>query len=416
MQIVFSCANCGRKFEKDVSLAGKRGRCKDCGHVFVIPTPSRVASSTTARAPERVAATRDQGRATSAQGPQPSSAWPDSNRQKPKSAPSPTAPVYAEAIDDPYGLNEVPAALKSAPPLPDGDHDEYFAPPRVYPTSEKSTGRRSSAADNEGFRFFDGLPGIVYFVLFVLLAGGAAIAFSFPAAIGGYVAGGALVVAFGLMCYGLLGMIVIPFCESVSCGLMNLFVPFYGLYYLLTRHDAMKGAFLANLSGIAIMLGMAITLPAVVAVRKAAQGGVASNEQAAPDRSIAPPQAAGPQAEFAPGTPPGFRGRGFVPPDTPRPPAPPPGVQPSAMTNSITVIVTGISDQSAGKAFGDKLTELVGKVSGGFQLSGTGGARRSTYTISMRNALDVKAFADQITWASVTRVSGQTIEIDASAQ
>src|SRR5208337_4634011 len=41
---------------------------------------------------------------------------------------------------------------------------------------------------------------------------------------------------------------------------------------------------------------------------------------------------------------------------------------------------------------------------------------RSTYSISMRNSLDVKTFADQITWARVTRVSGQTIEVDASAQ
>ena len=85
------------------------------------------------------------------------------------------------------------------------------------------------------------------------------------------------------------------------------------------------------------------------------------------------------------------------------------------MTNSITLKVTGLTDQSAGKAFGDKLTELVVKVSGGYSLSGSGGGGRSTYSISMHNSLDVKAFADQITWARVTRVSGQTIEIDASA-
>ena len=52
------------------------------------------------------------------------------------------------------------------------------------------------------------------------------------------------------MFYDSLGMIVIPFSESVPCGLMNLFVPFYGVYYLLTRQEAMKGAFLANLSGL----------------------------------------------------------------------------------------------------------------------------------------------------------------------
>jgi hypothetical protein len=79
------------------------------------------------------------------------------------------------------------------------------------------------------------------------------------------------------------------------------------------------------------------------------------------------------------------------------------------------VKVTGFTDLSAGKDFSDKLTELVVKVSGGYSLSSTGGAGWSNYSIAMHNSLDVKAFADQITWARVTRVSGQTIEIDASA-
>jgi hypothetical protein len=34
----------------------------------------------------------------------------------------------------------------------------------------------------------------------------------------------------------------------------------------------------------------------------------------------------------------------------------------------------------------------------------------------MVNAVDVKTFADQITWAKVTRVSGQTITVEASAK
>jgi len=86
------------------------------------------------------------------------------------------------------------------------------------------------------------------------------------------------------------------------------------------------------------------------------------------------------------------------------------------MTNSITLKVTGLTDQSAGKDFSDKLMQLVVKVSGDYSLSSQGGAGWSTYSIAMRNSMDVKAFADQITWARVTRVSGQTIEIDASAQ
>ncbi len=87
------------------------------------------------------------------------------------------------------------------------------------------------------------------------------------------------------------------------------------------------------------------------------------------------------------------------------------------MTNSITLNVTGLTDLAAGKDFSDKLTELVVRVSGGggYTLSSSGGVGWSNYSITMHNALDVKAFADQITWARVTRISGQTIEIDASA-
>ena len=74
------------------------------------------------------------------------------------------------------------------------------------------------------------------------------------------------------------------------------------------------------------------------------------------------------------------------------------------------------TDLSAGKDFSDKLTELVVKVSGGYSLSSNGGAGWSNYSIAMHNSLDVKAFADQTTWVRIARVTGQTNEIDASAQ
>jgi DNA-directed RNA polymerase subunit RPC12/RpoP len=139
MLIVFSCANCGKKFEKDEGLAGKKGRCKDCGHVFVIPTLSRMASSTTARAPDRVVGAGDNGRPTAAQRPQPLSTWPDSNRQKLRSAPSPAAPIYAEAIDDPFGLDNVPAALPEPAQESTAFEDEELAlPRRIAPISSKS--------------------------------------------------------------------------------------------------------------------------------------------------------------------------------------------------------------------------------------------------------------------------------------
>ncbi len=38
MMIAFSCENCGHRFEVDAALAGKKGKCRKCGGVIVIPT------------------------------------------------------------------------------------------------------------------------------------------------------------------------------------------------------------------------------------------------------------------------------------------------------------------------------------------------------------------------------------------
>jgi len=37
MLLLFSCENCGKRFQVDESTQGKRGRCKNCGHLMRIP-------------------------------------------------------------------------------------------------------------------------------------------------------------------------------------------------------------------------------------------------------------------------------------------------------------------------------------------------------------------------------------------
>jgi hypothetical protein len=39
MAIKFACEDCGKTYEVPDNLAGKKGRCKACGHVFHIPVP-----------------------------------------------------------------------------------------------------------------------------------------------------------------------------------------------------------------------------------------------------------------------------------------------------------------------------------------------------------------------------------------
>jgi DNA-directed RNA polymerase subunit RPC12/RpoP len=385
MLIVFSCANCGRKFEKDESLAGKKGRCNDCGHVFLIPTPSGRASPAPARASGRLVAGGDTGRPSS-------------------TLSSPAAPTYAEAVQDPYGLDDLPAAQpEPAFPTAAFEDDEIALPRRIAPASSKPKKGRSSRRTESG-GFFGGLPGIVYLIVLTALGVGFLSMLVHPR-IGAYVFAVSSVLSFlVLLIYGFVGVALLPFRDSVLTGILCWVCPPYLLGYVYREWDTMKGVFLSLTASFGVAIFMAIAAPAANTMRHDMP------PKARNQRPAAPPA-------FADGPPVGFPGPTAPPFSAPRF-APPPGFQPPApvMSNSITLIVKGLTDLSAGKDFSDKLTELVVKVSGGYTLSSTGGAGWPTYSIAMQNSLDVKAFADQITWARVTRISGQTIEIDASAQ
>ena len=247
----------------------------------------------------------------------------------------------------------------------------------------------------------------MYMVMFGTVACAAVLALLVPST------GMLLMVAAGasfliLWLYAALGMLVLPFQESAACGLMCMFVPFYALYYLITRWDTMRGPFLSGLAAYGIVVVAAIGLPAVNAARMAAQRAAARDQlargaQAAADDEPDDDAADGPPAIPAPRRPafgarkrpaaprqggagPMFPGPGgqrpgprFPTPDG-QPPSPGfPGLAtppPAGGPNAITVIVTGINGEQAGKAFGDKLTELVKKVSTGYQLSGSGRRRQ----------------------------------------
>jgi predicted Zn finger-like uncharacterized protein len=45
MPIVLGCPGCGKRYEVDSALAGKKSRCKQCGEVFQIPAESASESS-----------------------------------------------------------------------------------------------------------------------------------------------------------------------------------------------------------------------------------------------------------------------------------------------------------------------------------------------------------------------------------
>jgi hypothetical protein len=420
-------ANCGKRLEVDDGVAGKKAKCKQCGHIFVIPTPRAVT-------------------------PQPVGRRPSSRRDEDDSWSAAAAPKAEDPFDR-YGLDEPmaapkPSAITYAPSY--ADDEEPPAPKRIgpapSPTREESSGSRWSSGRRE---FWDGIPGPMYMVMFGAVAFTAGLAIVIPST------GMLLLIAAGasfliLWLYAALGMLVLPWQESAACGLMCMFVPFYALYYLITRWDTMKGPFLSGLAAYGIVMVAAIGLPAANAAQMAAQRAAAREQLAQPvaavdddapavaqDAADEPPTipaprwpafgarkrptaprrgGAGPRSPGPGGQRPGTR---FPTPDG-QPPGPGPGFPglatppPTGGPNVITVIVTGINGQQAGKAFGDKLTELVMEISTGYQLSSSVGGGKSTYQITPLNPVDVKTFADQITWAKVTRVRGRTIEVDAS--
>jgi predicted Zn finger-like uncharacterized protein len=60
MKIALDCPGCGKRYEVDASLAGKKSRCKECGNTFRIPDePSASAAAESISRPAASTRTRD---------------------------------------------------------------------------------------------------------------------------------------------------------------------------------------------------------------------------------------------------------------------------------------------------------------------------------------------------------------------
>ena len=401
MLIAFRCLNCGKEFQKDASLAGKKGRCSQCGHVFEIPGPPRMASAAAVAkgsgpGPRHPTASSSSLSSSASSSPSP-------RRESARAGTAAASPFAGGLDDDPYGLNDVPSAPKKVDSAPEDDlvmprrSGTEFPGPKTTPKTRKPSRR-------DGGDFFEGLPGFVYLAAAAVLAAGFLFSLASPT-IGAYVfLGGAVLSFLVFFLYGLAGLLIIPFRESFWTGFLCSTCLPYLLGYTLRRRDVMGGVVLSLVASFGVIILMALALPGMAALNRGRARAEGSLLRAAPPR-------------IPDGMPPEFPARRLPTQGMPGPafPSPPPGVQPPAVTNSINLNVTGLKNQASGKTFGDKLGELVKQVSGGFQISSSGSGGRNTYSISMVNTMSVQAFADQITWARVTRVSGQTIEIDASA-
>lgn len=280
MTIAFPCENCGNRFEVDGALAGKKCRCKKCGHVFVIPVPHRPAgtpapppSPSPSRPPLRTFDST--GQATSPDGARPRAAAPTPRTSRldppPRPKPAPAPPPVPNFLDDddPYAIGDEPAPVLTRLGAPPPGADEEFLPPRgpkPAPSAPKKKKKKRTAGS-----WFENVPGWAwlavvgtYGLLFLL-----ALASSTMAGVFAVVMGLTIV---GLYLVGGIGMLVVPFRESVVCGLLYLFLPFYALYYLITRWQDMRPWFLTSLSGVGLAVVSALLLPAVAPGMRAGAG------------------------------------------------------------------------------------------------------------------------------------------------
>ena len=212
--ISLNCPGCGKHYEVDAVLAGKKSRCKQCKEVFTIPVPMGIV---TALAPKP-------GRATS--------------------PPPPSEPPFVEMK---LIFDDEPVAFKRA----QSDEEELPAPRRIAASkpSRKPSDRRSMdpqlGITVSGW--FLALNALAFLGIWIVRSVVDPTLRTFLVGIGLYV------ILLGisslvLAAWGGIWLLVVAFQESTKQGLLCLLVPCYQLYYVLSRWQDTRGAICLSFS------------------------------------------------------------------------------------------------------------------------------------------------------------------------
>jgi HEAT repeats len=307
MLIVLECPGCGKRYEIDAALAGKKSRCKQCGEVFKIPVPTAAPAAPTTSTPRRPtpasagagewqtalveqqrtpkpghgSAAAMPGSSTAAAGPitivlncphcqkryeldealagkksrckacGEVFAIPVPRRRASESAPTP--PISAKAAQPARWesvLEDEPASFKaSRGPSPLADHDFNLPPPpqAAYPEPIRTSNsyRHRGSNPDVGFTIAGCYLGLALLVVmgFFVWLGAAQ---PETGRVGQIFAITALFLhgaALLLSFSGFIWVLVIAFGESLAQGLLCLLVPCYVLFYTFSRWEDTKGAF-----------------------------------------------------------------------------------------------------------------------------------------------------------------------------
>lgn len=306
MSIAFQCERCGKGFKVGNELAGKRCKCKQCGHVFAIPN----ARPATGFAPSPSPRERDG---------EPAPQRSRSTRTKP------SPPAFARD-GDPYDTEDF--WTKETPPN-EPDLDE------LLPQRPKASVKRRRKSAKSGRQNLAGIPIWVFLV-------GAFFGFALARRIWLLnppdLNSGWLVLAFvsyTLSMSGGLGCLVVAFREGPSYGLCCLFMPFYIFYYVFSRWESTQVGFALSFIGGMLISGASAIAPDIFDIRA---------ERRIPKVAAAPANVV-PFGRPSMAPPPWREGRGV--PMLPHPVPGQPGmtVQPAAAPVPPRVILEDFTDQ-----------------------------------------------------------------------
>jgi hypothetical protein len=150
-----------------------------------------------------------------------------------------------------------PADLVEDPWVTDGDDEPAEAPRAPAPARKKKKKRKKARSESSsGFRLgVISILGIVFAGLFVLMC----LVGIFWRPMWGVLGGGTALIGGGLMLVGGIGIMMAAFEEDVMCGVMYLLVPFYPLYFVITRIGEVWKLLLAQVGGVVMLvLGMVL--------------------------------------------------------------------------------------------------------------------------------------------------------------
>ncbi len=280
MPIRVQCDNCGRVYNLPDDNAGKRLRCKQCAVAFTVPTPAAAAPPAKQKicvvCNQNVAGlprTKDNAGNYYCRPCYDEQARKHAMAQSRAGAPVPAgigsgggagsddgdvidlAALEPEQFDDSTQPPPPPIPDLEAPPIPDLE-EPIAAEPLVVEAprpKKKKKKKKVQAASSESFMSkLQAMPIELWIIAVSALLIGLGLMSS---AMAGFAFMGLFIIAMGCILWGQISIVMVAFAESTVTGIMYLFVPFYGLIFIISNWSDVQRHLGRIALGIVLMIG-----------------------------------------------------------------------------------------------------------------------------------------------------------------